>query len=117
MLKTIFIAFGVLTCFMAIAFAGGPAKCDPDHCGTFTPCSPEPCFCFEVAEGGGLCLGDFFCDTHQNCTSSDDCPDGRPCLVNHCCGVGKCGPLQCQAGIEGAVEGVSFGLTATGQEQ
>ncbi|MBI1746067.1 MAG: hypothetical protein HYR55_05700 [Acidobacteria bacterium] len=96
----------------AVVWAGG---CVPQSCGGFTPdCNPDltPCYCFALAEGGGYCTGDFLCDTHQSCTTSDDCADGRPCLVDHCCGVGKCGPIECTGATEeGASEG---GLSASG---
>lgn len=117
MLMTIFLCGCMMALYTAIALAG---ECNPQRCGTFTPdCDPDirPCYCFQVAEGGGVCVNDFLCDTHQNCTTSDDCPDGRPCLVNQCCPgtVGKCGPIECTGQTEGASQGVGFGLTAIGK--
>jgi hypothetical protein len=40
----------------------------------------------------GVCLGDFFCQGAPSCASTADCPLGRVCAIDTCCGPGVCAP-------------------------
>lgn len=81
----------------------GPAvrSCQPQTCGTFTVCDPDvDCFCFEVVEGGGVCVNDYFCFSAVRCPNgTSDCPSGSVCTTNTCCGEPLCAALICDGTI------------------
>ncbi len=90
-----------------------PPICEGKTCGNFRgDCNasfPGQCFCFSVAEGGGLCVDDFLCNSAQDCPGgSSDCPAGKTCYVDTCCGVPKCGPATC-TGVLQTVSAVGGG--------
>ncbi len=80
-----------------------PQSCAPQMCSTYTfDCStlfPGDCGCFQAAEGGGLCVNNFDCNSAQPCSSSVDCTTpGERCYLQSCCGgplPGRCGPPTC----------------------
>ena len=74
---------------------------------------PACCFCGGTTEGGSVCFGDDLCDNLQGCNSSADCPAGRVCLTNSCCGVNVC-IASCGADAPAAFRALSgTGPTAT----
>lgn len=75
--------------------------CQPQTCGTFTVCDPEvSCFCFEVVEGGGVCVNDYFCANAVRCPNgTSDCPLGSVCTTNTCCGEPLCAELICDGTV------------------
>ncbi len=87
------------------------SSCEPDMCGTFTPCEGNNCFCFERAEGGGECIDDFSCANPQCPNGTADCAPGEVCMVNTCCGVPTCAPAICGTAPLAPGEG----LTAAGR--
>jgi hypothetical protein len=102
-------------------FSGPSTACDtPQTCGTYVVgiCGsgsgcPFP-ICAQIAEGGGVCVeGSTRCASVPNCTTSADCGSGEFCVVNTCCGVGKCAPepVQCPT-----VDGSSSSATAAEAE-
>ena len=80
-----------------------PQTCTPQMCTSYTfDCStlfPGDCGCFQTAEGGGLCVNNFDCNSAQPCSSSVDCSTpGERCYLQTCCGgplPGRCGPPTC----------------------
>lgn len=76
-------------------------SCQPQTCGTFTICDPEvSCFCFEMVEGGGVCVNDYFCANAVRCPNgTSDCPLGSVCTTNTCCGEPLCAALVCDGTI------------------
>ncbi len=77
--------------------------CTPQMCANFTfDCSslfPGDCVCLQSAEGPGLCVNNFDCNSAQPCSSSVDCSTpGERCYLQTCCGgplPGRCGPPTC----------------------
>ena len=67
-------------------------------CGTHTvDCDPNylgECGCPELAEGGGLCVALSSCG--EPCPNgSADCPAGKLCFINTCCGEPTCLIAEC----------------------
>jgi hypothetical protein len=97
------------------AAAASPTCSQAGSCGNFQDhiCAHAPngttCYCWQTAEGGTFCGGDFFCPPVSNCNVSGDCP-GTACVVNTCCGIPACSPA-CGAGI---APSHGPGLTAAG---
>jgi hypothetical protein len=86
------------------ASEGGEFACaSPGSCiGGYTQgCEAgDKCYCFKLAEGGGVCLDDFYCDNTE-CDTSAECPAGSACIVDTCCSttkLGMCASLQCTTG-------------------
>jgi hypothetical protein len=79
----------------------GPQECEPQTCETEFTCDCDEimdCCCFEVAEGGGLCVTGRSCPGLVACPNGTvDCPDGEACFVNTCCDGPVCAPLVCEA--------------------
>ncbi len=109
--------------FPGLDSCGAGEVCDPDTCRCVNefdvePCDPRPldcfeesepctnfppfdCICYEIAEGGGLCINDFYCDAAVDCPNgTGDCPAGHVCAVNNCCDGPKCAPARCTGEIE-----------------
>jgi cysteine-rich repeat protein len=80
-----------------------PQTCAPQMCSQYTfDCSslfPGDCVCLHAAEGGGLCVNNFDCNSSQPCSTSADCSTpGERCYLQTCCGgplPGRCGPPTC----------------------
>ena len=77
--------------------------CDAENCGTFTGvCNPTlACLCFKKTDGTGACVDNFECLGAGVCTSDADCPAGKQCFTETCCGGSVCGPTTCTGGIQG----------------
>ncbi len=93
----------------------GPQECEPQTCETLTCDCDEimDCCCFEVAEGGGLCVASQSCRRLVACPNGTiDCPDGEACFVNTCCDGPVCVPLVCEVLPTAAVQ--STGETMSG---
>jgi hypothetical protein len=53
--------------------------------------------CGKTPEGDPVCFAHFFCNENPSCSSSSECPDGRRCIIDTCCGAGRCAPNTCDA--------------------
>jgi hypothetical protein len=79
---------------------------DPDDCedGSIDPCGDpaDECNCFDVAEGGAICISNFWCSQlpEGECPNGTiDCPPGEVCMTDTCCGVPECARNICEPGI------------------
>jgi len=90
-------------------------SCEAQSCGNYTwDCNPARCVCFELAEGGGVCINNFLCAPAEDCPNgTSDCPEGKVCTVNTCCETPKCAPLRCTGEMEGIML-IQGGGTASG---
>jgi len=103
---------------------GGTLCDDPGSCGSFEQCGTGgevgSCYCVEIAEGGGMCLADEYCDGAIQCPGGTaDCPAGQYCWVESCCAEPICaitcpnpGAAPQDAGVVNAP--VGGGQTAAG---
>ncbi len=93
-------ATGSGTCPGQIELPDGVPDCtNPWDCDEFpielcsVEISPEgfSCFCGHLAEGGGACWFDNFCDAATPCPNgTSDCAAGEVCVENSCCGAPVC---------------------------
>ncbi len=92
-------------------------SCGPGGvCPAIENCQGNPtCYCFRIAEDGGNCASDFFCNEHLNCPNGNsDCPPGEVCYVETCCTVPTCGPAECETPSTAAPLDPNTGPTAGG---
>jgi M6 family metalloprotease-like protein len=91
---------------MKVSFTQTSGCCTAQTCGSFTTdCDPNvaPCFCFKQPDGKGKCVDNFWCSSAEDCVSDSDCPNGKACYTQTCCGKPVCGPTKCS----GIMQGVS----------
>jgi hypothetical protein len=68
--------------------------CTGAYCGSFIDCNVgEDCQCYTIAEGGGVCAVNSYCDEIPTCETSADCGDGFVCAIGSCCGIPVCLPV------------------------
>jgi M6 family metalloprotease-like protein len=90
--------------------------CTPQTCGYFTgDCDPSvsPCYCFKQPSGLGKCVDNFMCSSATACTTDTDCPAGRACYSETCCGSPVCGPTTCTGTTQGGPSLIPGEPTAT----
>ena len=91
--------------------------CEGQCAGEYTlDCDPSaPCICFTTAEGTGVCIDDFYCET-EACGTSADCPGGEVCIACSYCASGRCAANECTNGGPNSIQGwETGGLTAAGR--
>ncbi|KAF2866933.1 hypothetical protein BDV95DRAFT_622577 [Massariosphaeria phaeospora] len=67
-------------------------SCD-SRCGLVRSCGPSgsSCICGQEAGGGGVCFESRgSCSQFDNCIDTEDCDLGFVCVLENCCGSGKC---------------------------
>jgi hypothetical protein len=71
--------------------------------------------CGKTPEGDPVCFAHFFCAENPDCSSSAECPDGRRCIIDTCCGGGKCAPNTCDVPPAGLQRAAPLRVVGTGQ--
>jgi hypothetical protein len=108
----------IASALVPVAAAAVSPACTGQVCFEFTGgCnSRADCFCWTRFDLGGLCTPDFFCNDpdHPTCGPGNSCPGGSVCVINTCCGEGKCVPLslECVPGVVSQPLTVSVGQTS-----